>query len=277
MSTYRNIISDFSSWGDFLAATRKLDPSRSTGSGAKWAANVDTVGAALRIADAGWAEGMDRVREISLPVVNSIAATIAPDGGWGWDVTGAAYDVGELLSGAPECWLTPSAIASRPCITISANIVSSGGIPARMLELRGAAVVALTLALQTAGYAVRVYAVEGMSASTTSGEDVNMWHRVTLTDDNGGPLDTDRLLFALAHPASPRQLGYALGQEMAGRSDNSWLGWPDGSDKTRPPEKSWEGDLYLAPPYYTDAEWENAESVSRWVTEQYERLTKGGD
>jgi hypothetical protein len=214
---------------------------------------------------------MERVHAIAIPAVTSIASTLAPESGWAYDVTGAAYDVGEYLSGVPECWLAPQMIASRPCITIAANIVSSAGIPARALEMRGAAVVALAMALQAAGYAVRVYAIQGMYVES----DRDVWHRVCLTDDNGGPLDTDRLLFALAHPSASRQLGYSLGSHLAGRSYASSLGWPEG-DRNALPTPKWAADVYLPPVFLDAAKWGSAEGVSAWVRETYERLSGRG-
>jgi hypothetical protein len=261
----KEIIRDFASWGEYRTELGKLDPERRQGD--RYWCGTDSIGEALQIADIGWPDGMARVQAITMPVVNTIASTLATDGGWTYDVTGAAYDVGEYLSGVPECWLTPDAVASRPCVTIGANIVSSGGIPKEMLELRGAAVCALAMSLQTAGYAVRVFAIEGMRT-----ENGDVWHRVCLTDDNGGPLDTDRMLFALAHPSAARQLGYSLGNNMQGCPYSSWLGWPRGDMRATPPE-AWATDLYLAPPYLSDADWSTPESVSRWVADTYAKLT----
>jgi hypothetical protein len=222
---------------------------------------------------------MERVRAISMPIVEALASSTAPDLGWTGDVNGAAYDVGEYLSGTPECWIRPDPAVSKPCVTIAVNTVSSGGIPAAMLELRGAAVVALTLALQSNGYAVRVYAIEGMRPGY---KDPDVWHRVCLTDEGGGPLDTDRLLYALAHPSAPRQLGYALGCTVAGvNPTGAAIGWPKehggnwgggGSMMEWLPEE-WRGaDVFLPPPFWSDASWNDEASVSAWVQETYARL-----
>ncbi len=274
-------IRDYRSWEAFLEAANKL-PSNAmawaAGSGRAWADGVNTAGEALQIARTGWPAGMEFIRSITTPIVDKMAGTIeAHDERWGWDVTGAAYDVGEYLSGAPECWLAPTLISDKPCITIAANITSSGMIDALQLKRRGAAVVALTLALQASGYAVRAYAIVGMASDTDSEEDTS-WLRWALTDDNGGPLDTDRLLFALAHPASPRVLGYGLGIDAAGKDPTRehWMPWPKGGKDARPPAE-WKADLYLHAVHASDANWEDDASVSAWVASQYETLTKGGD
>ena len=263
------IIVSYANWAEYRAALAKINPAASVGgSNSSWAASSD-VGEALSIADKGWPEGMDRVRSISLPAVSSAVSAHIPEEAWHFDVTGADYDVGEYVSGAPECWLDRAAEATRPVISIGANIVSSAGIPAKALEMRGAAVVALTLALQAAGYVVRVYAVEGMSI----GRDI--WHRVEVTDPEGGPMDTDRLLYALAHPSAARQLGYALGATLAGKDPtHCGIGWP-GSGPGQLPPAEWKFDLYLAGSFLDSANWNDAASVSKWVEETYKALSEG--
>lgn len=263
------IIVTYPTWAAYRAALAEIPADVSVGgSDVKWAASRD-VGEARSIADKGWPEGMDRVRQIALPAVSSAVRAHVADDSWRYDVTGADYDVGEYISGAPECWLDRSAEAARPVITIGANIVSSAGIPAKALEMRGAAVVALTMALQAAGYVVRVYAVEGMSI----GRDI--WHRVEVTDPEGGPTDTDRLLYALAHPSAARQLGYALGAHLTGRSGtHCGIGWP-GSGPGQLPPAEWKFDLYLAGSYLDSANWADAASVSKWVEETYKALAEG--
>src|SRR3954466_4129512 len=136
------VIKDYASWSEYRAALAEMDPNASQCDDVEWA-GTKTIGEALAVADRGWPEGMEYVRDITIPIINGMASTVAHEGGWEYDVTGANYDVGSYLSGVPECWLAPSAVVSRPCITISANIVSSGGIAARHVTIRGAAVAAL--------------------------------------------------------------------------------------------------------------------------------------
>jgi hypothetical protein len=260
----------YPSWGEYLQAARAIDPdASSTGHkdrDAKEWAGAACIGDALKIADLGWADGARLVSEVSAPIVDRISSSHMEIGGWGWDVTGADFDVGELMTGTPECWLTPNEMQAKPVITISANVTTSAGIPARMIELRGAAVVALTLALQAAGYIVRVYKIEGYPVGWGSEP---TFHRACLSDDQGGPLDTDRLLFALAHPAAARQIGYCLGAIQGGGNPGSPLGMPSDPPKAL----GWHGDIYLPAALNSDANWNDEESVSRWVEGQYERLT----
>lgn len=260
------VTADYRTWADYLADLGKLDRASTTYGGRSWA-RAANVGEAQDIADRGWPAGMEKVRSISLPALNAVTPALVQDAGWGWDVTGASYDVGELLTGNPECWLSQSQMASKPCVTIAANVVSSSGVPAEMLELRGAAVVALTMALQSSGYAVRVLMVEG--ALEAYGESRSVYQRVCLTDDNGGPMDTDRILFALAHPASTRLLAYNNLDRLTGAHVGGWM-------PHDPPESiGWTADLYLPAVKLDDADWKNAESVTRWVADTYAKLAAG--
>lgn len=270
------VIKDYANWGAMMDDARSIPADHHQGD-KDWC-GTRNIGEAIKIADKGWPDGMSRVRNVALPAVNACKTALHEDGGWTYDVTGADYDVGEWLSGAPECWLTPHHVTQKPVITIMANTVSSAGIPKESLEMRGAAIAGLALALQTSGYAVRVFAVEGMHIS---GKDI--WHRVNLTDDNGGPLDLDRVLFGLAHPSAARQIGYCLGSKMAGASTKSpnWISWPNGTGRgtgrdALPPEE-WKADLYMKAPYLSDADWKNQESVESWVKATYDKITAGGD
>jgi hypothetical protein len=261
---------EYRSWGEYLDAARALPPSASVYGddkiGARTWAGAANVGEALQIAEHGWREGMARVRSITMPIVTGLAARIETDDGWGYDVTGAAYDVGEYLQGVPECWLSPTHVTEKPCVTIMVNVTTSAGIPKEMIELRGAGVVALALALQAGGFAVRVYKCEGYPVGSTG---KLACHRVCLTDDAGGPIDTDRLLYALAHPSAARCIGYALGTRLAGAEIGTYLGAP-----TDPPDSlGWGSDLFLPRAYLDDANWRSPASVERWVQEQYAILS----
>ena len=263
---------DYPNWGEYRKALGALDPAISSGGGwggNEWSLGVNSVGAALAIADKGWPEGMKKVESITTPAINSAISSVEACSAWGWDVTGADYDVGEFLTGTPDCWLDRTQEGTRPVITIMANCVSSGGIPAEAMARRGAAVVALILALQAGGYVVRVFAVEGMRISNK-----DIWHRVCLTDDQGGPLDMDRIVFALAHPAAARQLGYMLGASYVGQKGSCGISWPSNDPKTLPPE-DWKRDLYLEAPYLDAAEWHDSESVAAWVAATYKALSEG--
>lgn len=252
-------------WAEFLTAAGKVRAGsrRSHYGDQSWCAGIASYDEALSLAAHGWAAGMEHVRQIALPALAELVSTKTQTAGWGWDVTGADYDVGEYLSGAPECWLAPVVEESKPVVKIVVNLTTSGGVSSDAITMRGAGVVALTMALQAAGYVVDVAGIVG----TCPDYKQSHWQRIPLTDANGGPLDADRLIFALAHPASPRVLGYGVAKDtVLNGADWSRGGWA----QEAPP---WDADLYLPHTFLDAANWQDYASVSAWVKRTFEQLT----
>jgi hypothetical protein len=246
----------YATWGEYRAALAGLDPASSTYAQGGWSGGVSSIGDALTIADRGWPEGMEQVHKVAMPALAVVSSIIAPSGGWEYEVTGAAYDVGTYIAGIPECWATPEVEAVRPVITIAACTTSSAMVPAKMLTLRGVGVVALALALQSAGYAVQIHSIEG---GVQPDQREAAFTRTTLSDPQGGALDTDRVLFALAHPAACRTLAYSNLDRVVGKFFGS-------SYPADPPARlGWESDIYLPCAMSGDADWQNAETVIAWV------------
>lgn len=278
------VLAVYRSWGEYREALAALPPSASVVGGGyhdrDWALGLDKVGDALALSDKGWPEGMDKARSIIAPALEAHAvAHVQHSTALYADVTGAGLDVGGYLSGEPECWHSPGALRVKPTLTLAVNLSSSAGVPAENLILRGAGLVALTVALQNAGYVVRVNSVEGGTFNRQDGKpgSVEVWTSVTLTDDNGGPLDMDRLVYALAHPSASRTLGYCMEAHHAGykadRIQNiGWIGWPEGG-RDAPPPADWKHDLYIPGLFLSDADWQSPASVQAWIEREYARLT----
>ncbi len=257
-------IVSYRDWAEFLDAAGKVRTGARQSSYGKWTGGVQSYGGAMSLAENGWPAGMEHVTRVSLPAVRDLVSSKVQPGGWGWDVTGATYDVGEYLSGAPECWLAPVMEESKPVLKLVVNLTTSAGVSAEAITMRGAGVVALTMALQAAGYVVDVAGIVGTCPNYTR----THWQRIPLTDANGGPLDTDRLIFALAHPASPRVLGYCIAKDTILDGKNWDLG---GWAQTTPP---WDADLYLPHTFLDAANWKDYASVSAWVKRTFEQLTQ---
>lgn len=252
-----DLVKDFHTWGAFLDACRALTAHAPGGN--EWVGHA-TWEQALNMATHGWPEGMTHVRDMILPAVETRVSKMTHSAAWTWDVTGAAYDVGEYLSGVPECWLAPQVEEHKPALTLAVNLTSSAGIGIKHLMRRGASLVGLTLALQAAGYVVTVHSIIGVNYRNDAREPHDAWVRVQLTDDAGGPLDTDRLLFALVHTANSRLLGYNLVSPHS-------LVWPKGPSP-------WGADLYLDRYHLHDADWESVESANAWIDRTFQTLTK---
>ena len=238
-------------WADYLEAFKDLDPKESWGD-AQWGGCKD-LGTTLQVARKGWPEGMAHARKVALPALQAATTAQAPVDDWTWDVTGSTYDVAEYLAGTPECWLTRDAYKTKPAITIVVNITSSASVPADTIRTRGAAVAALAMHLEASGYAVEVWSAWGVEG--WNGD--KRWVRACLTDMNGGPIDVDRLLFGLAHPAAGRQLGHFMVSS--------------GTPIDNPP---WKSDLYLPCMHIGKCDdWRNVDTVTAWVERTYNDLT----
>jgi hypothetical protein len=259
----------FPSWGAFLDQIEgTLSDPRPLGGDATWGGTAD-VPSALEVARYGWGAGLEKVRAVSLPAVETITAALATSPEWSYDLTGADYDVGEYLTGVPECWLHVEPTSARPCVRLLVNVSASCAVTPEGIQMRGAAVVALALGLQGAGYAVEVTACMVVDHY---GDVASM--RVPLTDGNGGPLDADRLLFALAHPAMLRRLGTHVIAHHEG-VDGGWVGVSQPADP--PKSLGWvEGsDLYLPRMHADDANFRDPAAIARWVADVYASITEG--
>jgi len=142
-------------------------------------------------------------------------------------VAGGAPNLGAYLAGSPVSMRRRQKIATETApLTILCDMVSSGGIDAHQLKMRGAAVLALVRML-TAVRPVVVYGVGGLSALQNTGESAFAMIRM---DD---PLDLSRAAFFLAHPAAQRGLLYqAIHHKVAALPCGG--SWPYGNvDKYR--------------------------------------------
>lgn len=257
---------EFDTWGAFLDSARAVQGDDYTGR--TWA-GCSTVGEARGYAETGWAEGSALVESIALPMVDRVSPVVAESRGWGWDVTGETYDVGAYLSGAPECWLVSAAPVDRPVISIGVNTTTSAAVSTEVIQMRGVALVSLALALQAAGRAVHLYMVAGGESWQHKRPEDRIAMRTMLSDPQGGPLDTDRIMFALAHPACTRTLSY----NVIDRETGERIGPMRPADP--PACAGWTFDLYLPALVMRDKDWDSAGNAQRWVEKAFASLTGG--
>lgn len=126
-----------------------------------------------------------------------------------WEVAGGSVDVGRFLAGEPECMLESQAIRiSRHgrAVRIAVPVNYSCSVPAEYILRRGAAIMALVDILARAQHPVEIWA--GMCNSRREARSCILV-KVQAANE---PLDMGRVMFALAHPAMLRQLGFAAEQ-----------------------------------------------------------------
>jgi hypothetical protein len=247
-------------WAEYMEAAhalgRKYDANWVT---ASWA-RCDGVQGAVGMMRRGWPEGLATVKAITAPMLDKFVMAHAPIAAWTWDVTGATWDMGEYLSGRPECWLNHQPIAPCRMVTVSIDLLSGVQVSAEAWMRRGAALVALVQALQLSGYVVDVWTVAGIEYNGRE-----TWTRVRVGDTDGGILDFDRLMFAFAHPANARGVSYSLGykQNDAKRRDGSI-----GFARTQVPAE-WRGIVHMDTVASDACNWDNPRAVEQWVEQTY--------
>lgn len=199
-----------------------------------WSGNV-TWDEALILARMGWDEQLSSAMEVAESAITMaeqehLTDTFRPM----WDVAGDEVDVGRFLSGEPECMIrfpvTRTSTAGR-VITMCASMSYSGSISAATIRKRGQAIVALAMALSKLGHNTELW----MDLTGQAGKGT-VKVRVLVKGAND-ELDPARIMFAFAHPAMLRQLGFAA---------IGLLGYSPAGTMPVPPERDLpEGTIYL--------------------------------
>lgn len=173
-------------------------------------------------------------------------------------VSGGAPNVAAFLAGQPlNMRLRRRVESEKAPLNIVVDIVSSGGIEARDLERRGAAILALVRVLS----AIRPVSLYISAAALPYGDTRSHTARAVAFKLDSTPLDLARAAHALCAVGVSRQMAYAA---MAGafgtRQAESGLNWSyDSIDFQRKNGKAfWQRSfgmdemLYIAAPYVTD-------------------------
>lgn len=165
---------------------------------------------ATQLATFGWPEGARLASEKATRIANRLVEAT----GTGvyqaieYDVIGAAYDAGAVALGMPESWGVMAPQVTKNAVRIVLNCTVSGGVPESSIRARGLAVAALVLALQARGYPVTLDVWQGEGCSNNQGIDGDL---VRVIDaGTGSQVDTDRMVYALAHPTMFRKLFRAV-------------------------------------------------------------------
>ena len=167
----------------------------------------------------GWPEGWDRMREnlstLAIPVLPKRRRTRFSD-------DGPDLNLDRYLDGADLCWNVRKRVPI-PTVDITVDIGGNAHLESEALVWRGAACVAMSDALERAGYRVRLTAVDfGLRRWVGQDEDKGCITRVVLKQFNeplrpghlAGAICTATLFrvgFFSAWLAQPEETNYALG------------------------------------------------------------------
>lgn len=120
-----------------------------------------------------------------------------------YDVTGHVLDVGEFLSGSPECFISEGDedVERKPVISFGVQVGRSGMVDARSVVYRGAAILSIIDDLENQGYRVEVWAIWAQSPRGGYGTDFRVLAKAA--EDQWSP---HSIAFALCHPCMNRRL-----------------------------------------------------------------------
>lgn len=156
--------------------------------------------------------------------VESLNAMIEQDGmAYYRDVTGEFFDVGDYLSGEPECWWRNDEFSGkRQVVPVYANFAMHCGISNKIILNRGCAIVALCDMLQRLGFIVDLNVVHAVRDSWIySGQ--KYYEKVVVKTD---PIDLDLLAFLVANPLFNRRLQFSALENYTKREHPDGYGTP---------------------------------------------------
>lgn len=203
-------------------ASNSADRARRTADGggkSEWLA-VNSFDQAVRLARLGWDEQLDATLALAESAVQTadqehMMDTFNPV----WDVTGAEVDVARYLSGEPECMIDfPLARTSKSgrVITLVVSGVVSGSIEAETIQRRGQVIVALAMALNQLGHACEIWLDMSLKESFARGKASLAYQRI-MVKSASDELDPAQIMFALAHPAMLRVIGFGTWDGFPGK------------------------------------------------------------
>lgn len=172
--------------------------------GHRWdlGADFDTT---LQMAQEGghWEEGARDLARVDVDqMAHGLAEVIEP--AMIHAAQGGAVDVGEYLSGSPECWLALEEVShARPVVRVGVCAVPCANMPAVAVMNRGRAILAIVEALELQGYSVELTAM-----FIAKGSHAPDYVAATIVKQAGEPWTPEPVAFALAHPAFTRRLGF---------------------------------------------------------------------
>jgi hypothetical protein len=250
----------FHTWGECLKFAEE-NSGRGQGASARrgdsWAGTEDMAGA-LNLARNGWAEGVEIAGPLCAEITDKVTTLVEIEH-VNYDVEGIGLDVATYLNGEPECWQKFEKETGEgqgiKHIRIVMDVTVSGGIDKNVITARGAAVAALIQGLEFAGCRVQLEVLPLCNGKA--------WESRVLVKSADQDLDMSRVIFALAHPAMLRRIGFAL-QEGCPERDNNYGYGPcsDAIDK---------GDLYIGRGMLGEVQWQTPGAAIRWVLAQMEK------
>ena len=145
---------------------------------------------------------------------------------WRNDIAGGCPDVPAYIAGQPLSMRRRTIVESDSApLAIIVDLTASEGIPADIMERRGAAILALVRVLSTRR------PVELWAGAFLQGGPAGMDACAFFARIDTAPLDLARAAHVLSSQSMPRQIGFALGYALGGFQGR----WPYVNDKVSRP------------------------------------------
>lgn len=264
----------FQTWGEFLdyaenrvSAAKALNSyhSREIGPNNTSFTGTKSLDQALKLARNGWPEGEAYAKPLAEVLFNKVSSLVEREE-MVHDVVGASIDIGAYLNDDPECWTRMESHIvdgnSPRIFRIVYNTSISAGIDKQTIIAKGAAIAALVKALEYAGHRAEVWCIPWcMASSAENRESANPDYEArVLVKSADQDLDFGRLVMALAHPSTPRRLGFACleGDPIVNKVMYTY-GYPCDCPKSD------RGDIYIGKSFYGEPQWTDARSVIAWI------------
>ena len=202
----------FEAWAEYVQTAsqraKTIRPGKAGNySSADWDMNAGFDGA-FEMARAGWPDGARQVKEMAGNFENICFQELTKSG-YKDDVAGDFYEVGRVVSGDPECAITKARVKREmPAIKITITGGARGEIDAKTYFRRGAAIVALIDVLEASG--IRCLVVLGYQNTPHANKKEFINKCSIVLKEHEDALDVDRISFAISHPASLRQVNFAV-------------------------------------------------------------------
>lgn len=253
----------FDTWSDWLACVD--GPSLMPMSRRKSRTSSDSFAGvsyskALGLARQGWPEGADRANTQADLLFNHVSSVIDRQD-VRFDTEGHYIDVARFNNNEPECWGQFETVnvegQGRKLVRILFNIGASCAVGQEVILAKGSATVALIKLLEYAGH--RVELVMGEAAESQ----IDTQWRIKLKEFDQD-LDINRLIFALAHPASHRRLWMSA---LECQADWARMGARDdyGIPVDLPADK---GEIYIGASNSMNVKWLDLPSACDWIMQK---------
>ena len=200
---------------------------------------------AMKLAELGWAEGATKCKAMTDQLTVVLGSMVrVPE--VVFDVTGDCMDMGAVMEGCPEHWMSDQESEEEVrdqshgrMVRISVNVSAASNVPAEWMVNRAAAIAAFVEIAERSGRVAEIICCEGVDKGK------HIWSYPAKRVDE--PLQMDRLAFSCGHPSMLRRIAFSL-QETEPRSIRSRHGFEGGcygSPADLPKDHSLRGDIHF--------------------------------